>query len=566
MAKISIIPILGTSLILNFAINTSLKGQEISNISFAKGWELTNLSQQEKGIGPVMLGPDGKPKEAPKPIITPYSLEEAAQLLISNSQTIEIANKATQIARAEKQKLNSAWYPYITASGSYIHMNNNISVKANAGEAFKPVEDVIGKYMPNSEQIAALLKEAGPVFEQLFPHLTPQQIEGIIGGIGNVIEGIGSSVNNMITEMNSLDLTFPILKNNVATIDATATWPLFTGGKRIFANRIGKSMIASSEGLKTITTDAQLVVMIEAYYTYKLTLEIEKEKEENYKTMELLNNNAMSLMSNGMINKAEMLVAEVAFREAIRELENCRENKYVTEEALKTVIGIQYDQNIGNINPISDFFIINHIPPIEYFKAQIDSNNTQLKVLNEQRNITKYEKKIAESNYAPNIALFAKQNIYSYQIPSNLAPRTIFGAGMVWNLFDGLNREKNISIAKKNREQIDLTIEQTKKDLYLLATKLRSQMNDAINNLNTLKATIELCEELLSVREKSFKEGMATSFDVVEARNNLTKARIATSFAHWQYDVALANMSALCGDINLASYFWFANNSKLVNN
>ena len=92
----------------------------------------------------------------------------------------------------------------------------------------------------------------------------------------------------MMSEMNGINLNFPLLDKNLATIDATATWPLFTGGKRIFANKIGKSMIASAEGMRTVTTDAQLVVMVEAYYTYKLSKEVVKEKIENYQTMQLL--------------------------------------------------------------------------------------------------------------------------------------------------------------------------------------------------------------------------------------------------------------------------------------
>ena len=53
---------------------------------------------------------------------------------------------------------------------------------------------------------------------------------------------------------------------------------------------------------------------------------------------------------------------------------------------------------------------------------------------------------------------------------------------------------------------------------------------------------------------------MATSFDVIQAQTNLKRAKIEQSFAHWKYDVARANMSAICGDIGLASFFWFANN------
>lgn len=501
-------------------------------------------------VGPVILGPDGKvaPVVAPTPM--PISLEEAIQFLYANNNAIKLSGKSVEIAKAEKQKLNAMWYPYVTATGTYMHFSNDIAAKANMGETLEPLENAIKKYLPSQEDVNSFLNNSVPVLQQLFPHLNPQEIAGIVSGIGGVLSGISNSVSGMVTELNSTTLSFPILNQNVSAIDANLTWPLFTAGKRIFANRIGKSIIASAEEMKSITTDAQLVVLIETYYTLKLSREIVKEREESYQSMVMLFNNAMSLMRNGMINKAEMLVAQVAMEEAIRELENAREGVRVAENALRTIIGLPEHPESTTPTPLlptTDFFIIKTLPPPEYYQELISSNNSQLQLIKEQQNITKNEKKIAQSAYLPNIALFAKQTLYTYQIPSNLAPRTVIGAGMVWNLFDGLTREKNIAISHKNYEQLQITEDKTRDDLYLLAHKLRSQMMDALYNIRALESTTQLSKELLIMREKSFAAGMANSSDVVAARATLSKVRIAMMVAYWQFDIALANMSAICG-------------------
>lgn len=504
-------------------------------------------------VGPVILGPDGKPAPALVPAPVPISLDEAIQLLFVNNNEIKLAGKSVEIARAEKQKLNSLWFPYVRATGTYMHFSNDIEAKGDVGDVMKPLENTVKKYLPTQEQINGFFQDAMPVIQQLFPHLNQQQIAQLVSGVSGVVSGISSSVSSMVSELNGITLSFPILKQNISTIDANITWPLFTGGKRIYANRIGKSMVAAAEGLKSATTDAQLAVLIETYYTLKLSREVINERQESVTSMTLLFNNAMSLMRNGMINKAEMLVAQVAMEEAIRELENARDNASVAENALKTLLGIPRTGQPGPLHPTTGFFIQTTLPPIEHYHEQIENNNPQLRILEEQKNISKNEKKIAESAYMPNIALFAKQTLYTYQIPSNLSPRTVLGAGLVWNIFDGLNREKNISISKKNYQQIEIKTEQARNDLFLLADKLRAQMMDALYNIRALQSTTELCEELLTIREKSFKEGMANSTDVVTARATLSKARLARLLAYWQFDIAFANMNALCGISRLPS-------------
>ncbi len=441
--------------------------------------------------------------------IRELSLSEAIDLVYSGNYIIQQANKGIEIAVAEKQRLNSTWYPFITAGGTFLHMSDDIEVKENIGELAEP--------------FAEAFPELGALAEQILP---------ILGQYG------------------LSTLTFPLLDNNVATIDGAVTWPLFTGGKRIYANRIGKSAIESAYLLHTAAGDSQRLLVIEKYYAAKLAKEIVAVQMQNLEAMQKLYTNALKLMETGIINKAGMLAAKVAWQEAVRELENARNNDSTAAQALKSFIWNESgnaDEGEFDLNCISPFFMCSNIPSREYFKNSIDENNPQLQLIDAQREITQNKFRIARSGYMPDIALFGKQNFYSYNIPKNLSPRTVVGAGFVWNIFDGLNREKSMQIAKKESEIVDLSGKKLRDELYLLSDRLYYQLGDAKNNLSTINATIELARELVKIREKSLDEGMATTVDVINAHATLAKTRIAAAMAYFQYDLAFAALLSIAG-------------------
>lgn len=437
----------------------------------------------------------------------PLPLEEAVQILLTNNNAIKISQHAVEIAKAQKQQLNAAWYPFISASGGYFHFSNDISAKANMGEL---AQDALGN-----------LQEAIPGLGQILQQLLPQ-LEQTLAALGNIT------------------LSVPLIEQDVTALDATALWPLFTGGKRIFAGKIGKHLHTSARHLETLTLNAQISLMLNAYYTLKLSSEVEQMQQENLQYISKLLDNAGKLKKEGFINKAEYLVVQVASDEAIRELENARHNRETASRALNAILGIEQE-----VSPYCSYFTLDTLPDIYSIQQDILSHNAQLKILHSQNDILMNRGKIAKSGYLPNIALFARQNIYSNNIPKNLIPRSTVGAAMQWNLFDGLAREKEIKKTRLEQEQMDFTINQTELDLVTAATALHSTLADATWNIKALNRTRELAEELLRERELSFTEGLCTSTEVVAARTTLIKARTALNLARWQYCTALANLLAL---------------------
>lgn len=464
------------------------------------------------------------------------SLSNALEIMQQNSNILRQADKTIEIARAEKQKLNSVWYPFVTATGAYVHFSNAIEAKESMQELLNPFKESV-------PELAAIAEKWLPALEQILP---------------------GVDIQGMISRFNATTFSFPLLDQNISTIDAAITWPVFTGGKRIYANQIGKSMVASAELLQKITGDNQTVLLIERYYSVKLLQEVVKVQQQNLSTIRRLYNNALKLQQTGMINKAEMLVAKVAMEEAMRELESARQNEAVAQRALFTVLNTEKQDTSATMLCTSPFFMYRNLPHKEYFKTLLSGINPQLKLIEQQQEITLNQKRIAKSAYLPDIAVFGKQTIYSYQIPKNLSPRTVIGAGFVWNIFDGLNREKSIRIAHKEYESLELGKSQALNELLLLTDKLYSQITDAVNNLTTINTSIELARELVKIREKSFAEGMATSWEVVDAQNTLAKINTAAIMVYFQYDLALANLLAVCGNSELfTQYMQHPNNTVL---
>lgn len=432
------------------------------------------------------------------------SLEDAAAILMSSNNTIRSASTAAEVARAQKRQLNSAWYPNISVAGGYFHFSNEISVEADLGGA--------------AQDLAQGLVQMIPQIEMLLPQL--QQIVSSIAG---------------------KPLSLPVIKQDIATIDAVAIWPLITGGKRIYASKIGRGLEATAQQMKKLAENAQTALMLNAYYTLKLSGETISMQQENLKFCKHLHFNATRLFQEGFINKAEFLIAEVALKEAEREYETSISQESVALNALGTVLGKRLQQ----VELSGRFFSIDSLPDIYSMNEEILQENAALGILRTQQEILHSQEMIAKGDFFPDIALFAKQNIHSWNLPKNLSPRTTAGAAMQWEIFNGTARENSIKEYKLQQEQLGYTIAQTEQELLTAALALRSRMADALRNISTLDQACSLARELLKEREKGFAEGMATPADVVAARASLTKATTALNLAKWEYCTSLANLLAL---------------------
>lgn len=434
---------------------------------------------------------------------TEISLEEALDLMNTSNKSLKIAQQQIDWSKSERQGFNSFWYPKINVTGAYTLLSNDIEVRKPLSQFTNPIKDYIHAIDPSEQVITGMLNQIGQ----------------------NVFK-------------------VPLMPNNMATIDAVVTLPIFTGGKRIYATQIGKQMEQASQIAKQQVSAEQQVLLVEAYYGVRLGQKIVDVKRETYNSFEKHYQNALKLEANGMLNKAERLYFEVNRDEAKRELEVAQKDLIIAQNAFKILINISSDRNII---PTSSLFINESLPEQTYFKSLVVDNNYIVSALNVQKNIQNNQVKIANSAYIPNIELIGKQTLYSHGVDKYLVPRSMIGVGFTWNIFDGFDREKQVKQAKIARSITEIEQAKTIDDLNLAVDKLYSQTQIALDNVKALKTTIEMSKELVRTRQKAFVEGMATSTEVIDAELMLSKVRLTSLLAYFQFDVNLINLLAICG-------------------
>lgn len=125
------------------------------------------------------------------PQLLSLSYDDALQMLQRGNQSLKIADKGIETARAERDKLNALWYPSLQGAGTYVHMSEKIEVKQPLSQFTDPAKDFVHTIIPDDQFISGILDQIGG-YTLAFP-LAPRNLtsigltaEWIVFPVGNV--------------------------------------------------------------------------------------------------------------------------------------------------------------------------------------------------------------------------------------------------------------------------------------------------------------------------------------------------------------------------------------------
>ena len=445
----------------------------------------------------------------------------AVDMMLENNATIKAAEKSTLLAKRQSQLINASWLPTITMTADYTMMSNKIGV---------------------SQEYASLLEP----FQEKYANtpLVPEILNYISNGLGD------------------LSFEVPILEDNFGSIDVEILYPIFTGTKRMYANKLAKSNEALSGINKESVGAAKYLELANVYFSLSLAESMIKVLKETHDMTENHYSQALKMETIGMFDKAERLIVKVALDESERNLKDAENKAEVLREALLALLGQRTtdnsQQSLGNgqepmaniqqpIVTSTPLFINEKYPQLEWFKDMMKENAYVFQQADLHNDIAKANLRLSQSNYYPVISLYGKQTIASYQVPKNMIPNTIVGVNLVWDIFDGLARERNIQLTKIESEIVAETQLSLKNDLEVAVDEWHANLKQACINAEELQSSLELAQEVYRIRKKSFTEGLCTSQQVLDALNLVNKTNLLLLTTYFEYDIALANLCCLCG-------------------
>ena len=445
----------------------------------------------------------------------------AVRLMLENNNAIKAAEKNTELARRQSQLINASWFPTVTMTGTYAMMSNKISVNQEYAPLLDPLKE---KYADD--------------------FLVP-----------NVLNFISK-------ELGDLSFDVPVIDDDFGSIDLEVIYPLFTGVKRIYANKLAKDNESLSEIAKESIGATKYLELANIYFSLSLNESMIKVLNESHDMTKHHYSQAVKMENIGMFDKAERLIVKVALDESDRNLKSAENQNQVLKNALYTIIGLRDNkstsQQVGQqVNKTNDkkqnnstttsLFLNEQYPSLDWFKDMMRKNSYVYKQSELHDDISKNTLRMSRSNYFPVISVFGKQTIASYHVPNNLIPNTVGGINLAWDIFDGLARERNIQMTKIESDIISETQQNLKNELEVAVDEWHANLKQAVVNAKDLQSSLDLAEEVYKIRTKSFAEGLCTSQQVLDALNLLNKTKLLLLTTYFEYDIALANLCCLCG-------------------
>ena len=433
-----------------------------------------------------------------------YSFEEARDLMMHHNAALKVADAQVQIARREQQRVNASWWPQVQTEGAYMHLSEKVEVRQSLSYYTNPLKEQVQSLVPGEELVTGLLDRVG-----------------------------------------KYTLTFPLLPQDIASVGLTAEWVAFSGGKRVFADRVARRMVDMAQIGNEQVEAAEQVLLVERYYGLSLALQTTEVCRQRYEAMERHYADALRMEEVGLIDKAARLACQVAMEEAERECHHAESVEQVRQMALKELMGFGADEM--EIVPTSPLFVPEQLPSEYVFIESMLRDNYMLASLSLEEQMADDKLRIDLGGYLPSIALFGKQTLYAHGLPSNLMPRTVVGVGFAWNLFDGLDRERKVAQTKLMQQTLAWSREEAEAELKVMVAEFYATLQRTMEDIRVLDSTIALHEELLRMRRIAFAEGMATSTELIDAENALATSRLARLTAQYAYNITLANLQAVCG-------------------
>ena len=425
------------------------------------------------------------------------TLDEALNMTLTENPQIQASAYQTEAAIKERKAAYGLRLPKVNVTGAYAYMSEDIGFDLNG------LKDPIG---------------------------------GVVNSMSSLLP---PPVLTQASQLLKADWSIPLQDRSFGTVGANISIPIYTGGKINAANRAAKIQVGESQQQDQRNRNALVSELIERYYGLSLALQVTEVRKQVLEGMRQHLQDAVELEKNGMIARGERLYAEVHTSEAERDYLKSIKTVETLRSALANTLNTQ-----TTYTPVSTMFILDEIESVDHFKQMALSHSPVLKQVSLKRDLAITGMKLQRADFAPQIALMGAASFYNYQV-THLMPRWAVGAGVTFKIFDGLNREYKYSAARTQVRQVEALGQKANNDVLTLIDKLYNEMITYKEQFPSLEASYAFAVEYLRIKEEAFKEGMASSSDVVDARLNLAKIKTERLQAAYYYD--LARLLEACG-------------------
>lgn len=455
------------------------------------------------------------------------SFQDAEQQLIKSSYSSQAYNKLEQAAKLEAEAAKGLGLPRV-----------DLNVRAYA---FHNEVDIPLKQFKNNLEGSLSQGINGQISQWETSNGLPSGItDPLQNGINNTIHsGIG-----LIPDTSNVVLEDQVIRPTVSVM-----MPLYTGGLTSSAKEIAQIQSSRSRLTNQEQQDVQRFELIQAYFNVQLQNQLQNAAQSNLDSMQQHYHNALKMEQQGFISKGQRMQFEVARNNAERTAQNNQANLSSALFQLNNLL------QQSSITELTTPLFVNRSEPqdLNHLLKTFSQNSALIQKMQMDTQLAQANVKAQHATKKPNVFAFGE-----YSLDQN--ENWMVGVAARYNLFSGVDKNKNIQAAELKRNATELLTARTQQELESVIYKSYSEAISAQQSDMLLQQNMKAAQENLRIQELSFKEDVGTANQVIDAQNMLNALKAETALNAYKYVMSLATLLQNHGSIKtFPSYMQHAN-------
>jgi len=412
------------------------------------------------------------------------SLQDAINFALENSYNIKVAKNDIRSAKETVWETTAVGLPQINASLDYQNFLK------------QPVSLLPAAAFDNRESIVETVED----FFDITRERSPDSPDGFIPVVFGTKQNINASV--------------------------TLTQLLFDGSYLV-GLQASKTFLKISEQANEKTALITREAVINAYGNVLVTENSISILEKNISILQKNYEDAKKIYENGFNEEEDVEQLEITLGNLKSQLNSVKRMKGIAYQMLNLSLGNKINTTLILTDSL-DGLVENNIN-LELISSEFNfSDHIDFKISENNREGNRLMVKLEQSKALPTLGAFVNYGNQAFSDSFSFFNNdqqwfgsSLLGVSLNIPIFSSLSRKSKTAQAKIALENADIRLEETKERLNLLAEKAKSEYQLSIENYSTAKRNTGLAERIEKKQRIKFFEGISSSFDLLQAQNQL---------------------------------------------
>jgi outer membrane protein TolC len=320
----------------------------------------------------------------------------------------------------------------------------------------------------------------------------------------------------------------PVIFGTQQNVNASITLTqLLFDGSYLVALQASKAYLKISEQANEKTEILTREAVVNAYGAVLVAEKSILILEANLKILKKNLNDAQKIYENGFNEQEDVEQLEITFGTLKNQQNNLERMKGIAYQMLNLALGNPINTSLILTDSLDALAATNIDLGIisETFNV---SNHIDFKIAENDRETKRLMMQLERSKALPSLSAFVNYGSQAFSDSFSFFKgnqqwfdSSLLGVSLKVPIFSGFSRKARTAQARIALETADVRLEETKQRLSLMAQKAKNEYQLSVENYTTAKRNVRLSERIEKKQRIKFFEGISSSFDLLQAQNQL---------------------------------------------